>query len=283
MRKTLLSFFKSNKKSTTGKKNGGHLPKIRLVNVYKSFGKKKVLNGVDLDIQKGESLVIIGGSGTGKSVTLKCILGLLQPDRGHIEFDGLNLNELSSFERDEINTKIGMLFQSAALFDSLSVWENVAFSLLQNKTVSKHEAKKIALEKLAQVGLNKEVADVYPADLSGGMKKRVGLARAIATNPEVIFFDEPTTGLDPIMSDVINDLILSTVKKLGATALTITHDMNSARKIADKIAMLYDGKIIWTGTVKELDKTKNPYVRQFVAGSAEGPISTKTLLEKGDK
>lgn len=283
MRKTLLSFFKSKKKSTTGKKNGTRLSKIRLVNVYKSFGKKKVLNGVDLDIQKGESLVIIGGSGTGKSVTLKCILGLLQPDRGHIEFDGLNLNELSSSERDEINTKIGMLFQSAALFDSLSVWENVAFSLLQNKTVSKSEAKKIALEKLAQVGLNKEVADVYPADLSGGMKKRVGLARAIATNPEVIFFDEPTTGLDPIMSDVINELILSTVKKLGATALTITHDMNSARKIADKIAMLYDGKIIWTGTVKELDKTKNPYVRQFVAGSAEGPISTKTLLEKGDK
>ncbi len=283
MRKTLLSFFKSKKKSTTGKKNGTRLPKIRLVNVYKSFGKKKVLNGVDLDIQKGESLVIIGGSGTGKSVTLKCILGLLQPDRGHIEFDGLNLNELSSSERDEVNTKIGMLFQSAALFDSLSVWENVAFSLLQNKTVSKSEAKKIALEKLAQVGLNKEVADVYPADLSGGMKKRVGLARAIATNPEVIFFDEPTTGLDPIMSDVINELILSTVKKLGATALTITHDMNSARKIADKIAMLYDGKIIWTGTVKELDKTKNPYVRQFVAGSAEGPISTKTLLEKGDK
>lgn len=283
MRKTLLSFFKSKKKSTTGKKNGTRLSKIRLVNVYKSFGKKKVLNGVDLDIQKGESLVIIGGSGTGKSVTLKCILGLLQPDRGHIEFDGLNLNELSSSERDEVNTKIGMLFQSAALFDSLSVWENVAFSLLQNKTVSKSEAKKIALEKLAQVGLNKEVADVYPADLSGGMKKRVGLARAIATNPEVIFFDEPTTGLDPIMSDVINELILSTVKKLGATALTITHDMNSARKIADKIAMLYDGKIIWTGTVKELDKTKNPYVRQFVAGSAEGPISTKTLLEKGDK
>ncbi len=283
MKKTLLSFFKSKKKSVTGKKNGARVPKIRLANVYKSFGKKKVLNGVDLDIQKGESLVIIGGSGTGKSVTLKCILGLLQPDRGHIEFDGINLNELTPSERDEVNAKIGMLFQSAALFDSLSVWENVAFSLLQNKTVSKQEAKKIALEKLSQVGLNKEVADVYPADLSGGMKKRVGLARAIATNPEVIFFDEPTTGLDPIMSDVINDLILSTVKKLGATALTITHDMNSARKIADKIAMLYDGKIIWTGTVKELDKTKNPYVRQFVAGSADGPISTKTLLEKGDK
>ena len=283
MKKTFLSFFKSKNKSVTSKKNGEKLPKIRLVNVYKSFGKKKVLNGVDLDIHKGESLVIIGGSGTGKSVTLKCILGLLHPDKGHIEFDGINLNELGTSERDEVNTKIGMLFQSAALFDSLSVWENVAFSLLQNKTVSKQDAKKIALEKLAQVGLNKEVADVYPADLSGGMKKRVGLARAIATNPEVIFFDEPTTGLDPIMSDVINDLILSTVKKLGATALTITHDMNSARKIADKIAMLYDGKIIWTGTVKELDKTKNPYVRQFVTGSAEGPISTKTAIDKGDK
>lgn len=271
MKNTILSLFQPKKDRHIGKKTP-YTPKIRLLNVHKAFGKKKVLNGVDLDICTGESVVIIGGSGSGKSVTLKCILGLLKPDSGSIEIDGIKLKDLTSFERDEVNTKIGMLFQSAALFDSLSVWENVSFSLLQNKTVTPEEAKKIAIEKLAQVGLNKEVADVSPADLSGGMKKRVGLARAIATDPDIVFFDEPTTGLDPIMSDVINDLIVSTVKKLGATTLTITHDMNSARKIADKIAMLYEGKIIWIGTVKELDKTKNPYVRQFVAGSANGPI-----------
>ena len=227
--------------------------KIRLQDVHKAFGTKKVLDGVDLEIRTGESLVIIGGSGTGKSVTLKCILGLLTPDSGHVEIDGKNLSTLSRKEHDEAISQIGMLFQSGALFDSLSVWENVAFSLIQNQKMNKQEAKKIAIEKLAQVGLPQSVADSYPADLSGGMRKRVGLARAIATNPNVIFFDEPTTGLDPIMSDVINDLIVSTVKTLGATALTITHDMNSARKIADKIAMLYEGKIIWVGTVKELD------------------------------
>ena len=278
MRRMLMKLLPMRSRKDVSKKTSEYTPKIKLANVYKAFGKKKVLNGVDLEVTKGESLVIIGGSGTGKSVTLKCILGLLQPDKGHVEFDGVNLSELTSAERDEINGKIGMLFQSAALFDSLSVWENVAFSLLQNKTVSKAEAKRIAIQKLAQVGLNKDVADVYPADLSGGMKKRVGLARAIATNPEVIFFDEPTTGLDPIMSDVINDLIVSTVKQLGATALTITHDMNSAKKIADKIAMLYEGKIIWIGTVKELEKTKNPYVRQFVAGSASGPIKMEVKV-----
>ena len=278
MRRMLMKLLPMRSRKDVSKKTSEYTPKIKLANVYKAFGKKKVLNGVDLEVAKGESLVIIGGSGTGKSVTLKCILGLLQPDKGHVEFDGVNLSELTSAERDEINGKIGMLFQSAALFDSLSVWENVAFSLLQNKTVSKAEAKRIAIQKLAQVGLNKDVADVYPADLSGGMKKRAGLARAIATNPEVIFFDEPTTGLDPIMSDVINDLIVSTVKQLGATALTITHDMNSAKKIADKIAMLYEGKIIWIGTVKELEKTKNPYVRQFVAGSASGPIKMEVKV-----
>lgn len=252
--------------------------KIRLHNVHKAFGTKKVLDGVDLEIRTGESLVIIGGSGTGKSVTLKCILGLLTPDSGHVEIDGKNLSTLSRKEHDEAISQIGMLFQSGALFDSLSVWENVAFSLIQNQKMNKQEAKKIAIEKLAQVGLPQSVADSYPADLSGGMRKRVGLARAIATNPNVIFFDEPTTGLDPIMSDVINDLIVSTVKTLGATALTITHDMNSARKIADRIAMLYEGKIIWVGTVKELDKTTNPYVRQFVAGSATGPIDVEVKV-----
>lgn len=252
--------------------------KIRLVNVHKAFGRKKVLDGVDLDIRTGESLVIIGGSGTGKSVTLKCILGLLTPDQGHVEIDGKNMASLPRKEQDEARSQIGMLFQSGALFDSLSVWENVAFSLIQNQKMDKAAAKQIAIEKLAQVGLPNSVADSYPADLSGGMRKRVGLARAIATNPNVIFFDEPTTGLDPIMSDVINDLIVSTVKTLGATALTITHDMSSARKIADRIAMLYEGKIIWIGTVKELDKTTNPYVRQFVAGSATGPINVEVKV-----
>lgn len=279
MMNTFLSFFKASKPAPIKNKKDSRYPKIRLVNVYKAFGKKKVLSGIDLDICSGESLVIIGGSGTGKSVTLKCILGLLKPDSGYIEVNGQKLQHLTAAERDTVNAKIGMLFQSAALFDSLSVWENVAFSLMQNKTVSLKEARQIALEKLAQVGLSKEVAEVYPADLSGGMKKRVGLARAIATNPEIIFFDEPTTGLDPIMSDVIDDLIVSTVKNLGATALTITHDMNSARKIADRIAMLYEGKIIWIGTVKELDKTKNPYVRQFVAGSAKGPIEMEVKVK----
>ncbi len=230
---------------------------IEMKKVSKAFGKKVVLKDLDLKIERGESVVIIGGSGTGKSVTLKCILGLLHPDKGEIKFNGKN---------------IGMLFQGAALFDSLTVWENVSFAFLQQKGMTRERAKKIAIEKLAEVGLKPEVADVYPADLSGGMKKRVGLARAIATQPDTLFFDEPTTGLDPIMSDVINDLIVRCVKKLGATALTITHDMASARKIADKIAMLYDGKIIWMGTVKELDKTDNPYVRQFVAGSSKGPI-----------
>lgn len=267
-----MSFFKRSKPTET--------PKIKLVNVKKHFGGKKVLNGVDLDIYPGESLVIIGGSGTGKSVTLKCILGLLNPDSGHIEIDGQRLDSLSTKEKEALRAQIGMLFQSGALFDSLNVWENVSFSLIQNNKVKKEEARKIAVEKLAAVGLNEGVADVYPADLSGGMRKRVGLARAIATNPAVIFFDEPTTGLDPIMSDVINDLIVSTVKKLGATALTITHDMNSARKIADRIAMLYEGKIIWVGTVKELDKTTNPYIRQFVAGSAQGPINVEVKAKQ---
>ena len=230
---------------------------IEMKKVSKAFGKKVVLRDLDLTVKRGESVVIIGGSGTGKSVTLKCILGLLKPDKGTIQFNGKN---------------IGMLFQGAALFDSLTVWENVSFAVLQQPGMTRERAKKIAIEKLAEVGLKPEVADVYPADLSGGMKKRVGLARAIAIQPDTLFFDEPTTGLDPIMSDVINDLIVRCVKKLGATALTITHDMTSARKIADKIAMLYEGKIIWMGTVAELDKTDNPYVRQFVAGSSKGPI-----------
>ena len=271
----MFSLLKSTKKKATAKTSA---PKIKMTGVCKSFGKKNVLQGVDLEIKKGESLVIIGGSGTGKSVTLKCILGLLVPEKGSIEIDGVDILKVKNHQREEINSKIGMLFQGAALFDSMSVWENVAFGLIQGQKMNKKMAKQIAIEKLAQVGLSADVANMYPADLSGGMKKRVGLARAIATNPEIIFFDEPTTGLDPIMSDVINDLIISCVKKLGATALTITHDMASARKIADKIAMLYEGKIIWTGTVKDIDKTDNPYVKQFIAGSAQGPI--KMLIKE---
>lgn len=261
------------------KKNKPETPKIQMTGVCKTFGKHTVLDGLDLSVNAGESLVIIGGSGTGKSVTLKCILGLLKPDSGSIQIDGKDILTMPRTEREKTLTQFGMLFQNAALFDSLSVWENVAFALLQNQDMNPVQAKKIAVRKLAQVGLPSEVADVYPADLSGGMRKRVGLARAIATNPDVIFFDEPTTGLDPIMSDVINDLIRDTVKGLGATALTITHDMASARKIADRIAMLYQGKIIWTGTVKELDKTSNPYVRQFVAGSAQGPIQMNVQVK----
>ncbi len=266
----MFSFFKRKQKTTQVKSLA---PKIKMTGVYKAFGKKNVLQGLDLEIKKGESLVIIGGSGTGKSVTLKCILGLLYPDKGTIEIDGENILKMSTREREKVNAQIGMLFQGAALFDSMSVWENVAFGLMQGKKMGKKKAKEIAIEKLAQVGLTPEVGDMYPADLSGGMKKRVGLARAIASNPEIIFFDEPTTGLDPIMSDVINELIVSCVKNLGATALTITHDMASARKIADRIAMLYEGKIIWVGTVKEIEKTTNPYVKQFISGSAKGPIS----------
>jgi phospholipid/cholesterol/gamma-HCH transport system ATP-binding protein len=245
---------------------------LTLKNVHKSFGKKHILNGVDLEVKKGESLVIIGGSGTGKSVTLKCVLGLLTPEEGSILVNGQETVNISSAEHEHINSKIGMLFQGAALFDSLTVLENVSFALVQGKKMKKKEAYHIALEKLRAVGLGEDVASLYPDDLSGGMKKRVGLARAIAATPDIIFFDEPTTGLDPIMSDVINELIVSTVKNMGATALTITHDMASVRKIADRVAMLYQGKIIWIGTVKEMDETDNPYVRQFITGSASGPI-----------
>jgi len=247
-------------------------PKIRLRNVHKAFGAKTVLDGVDLDVAKGESVVIIGGSGSGKSVTLKCILGLLEADSGNIDIDGEDMAGASAKDRERINTKIGMLFQSAALFDSLTVWENVSFGLLAQKKVGRTEAKAIAIAKLNQVGLSSGVADLSPAELSGGMQKRVGLARAIAIEPEIIFFDEPTTGLDPIMADVINNLIVKITREVGATALTITHDMVSARKIANRIAMLYQGKIIWFGPTEEIDQSNNPYVDQFIHGRGDGPI-----------
>ena len=251
--------------------------KISLRGVHKSFGPKNVLNGIDLEIGRGESMVIIGGSGTGKSVTLKCVLGLLNPDSGSIRIDGEEIVGARTKDRDRLLHKFGMLFQSAALFDSMRVWQNVAFGLIQGKGMPRDQAKQIALQKLAQVGLAEEVAELGPAELSGGMQKRVGLARAIATDPEIIFFDEPTTGLDPIMADVINDLIVSSVKDLGATTLSITHDIASARKIADRIAMIHEGRIIWEGPVSQLDDSGSPYVDQFINGRAEGPIQMQVL------
>lgn len=249
--------------------------KISIRNLRKSFGKKQVLSGVDLDIYTGESLVVIGGSGTGKSVLIKCIQGLLTPDAGSIKINGTEVIGARGSEQRDFHSKMGMLFQGGALFDSLSVWENVAFALLENQKVSREKAKVEAIRVLRQVGLAPDVADLSPSELSGGMQKRVGLARAIITNPEIIFFDEPTTGLDPIMADVINDLIVESAKGLGATTLTITHDMASVRKIADRVAMLYKGKIIWQGTVKEMDKTEDPYVQQFINGCSQGPIKVE--------
>jgi phospholipid/cholesterol/gamma-HCH transport system ATP-binding protein len=247
-------------------------PKISLQNISKSFGQKIVLDDLSLELLPGESLVVIGGSGTGKSVMLKNILGLIRPDKGSIKIDGQEIIGINPNDRDKTLSKIGMLFQNAALFDSLPVWENVAFSIIQKKGMKKTTARDIALQKLSAVGLTSDVADLWPAELSGGMRKRVGLARAIATEPKILFFDEPTTGLDPIMSDVINDLIKSCVQDLGASALSITHDMASAKKIADRIAMLYQGKIIWSGPPGEVEDSGNPYVEQFVNGRAEGPI-----------
>jgi len=247
-------------------------PKIRMRDIHKAFGEKKVLAGVDLDVGVGESVVIIGGSGTGKSVTIKCIQGLLTPDRGSIEIDGEEVVGMATAERERINNQIGMLFQAAALFDSLPVWENIAFGLLAEKRCTRRQARDIAVEKLALVGLGPDIADVWPAELSGGMQKRVGLARTIAADPEIIFFDEPTTGLDPIMADVINNLIVAVDRKVGATALTITHDMTSAKKIGDRIAMLYDGKIIWAGPPDLVGESGNPYLDQFINGRADGPI-----------
>ena len=247
-------------------------PKIRIRDLKKSFGPKVVLDGIDLDVGVGESVVVIGGSGTGKSVLLKCVLGLLEPDSGTIEIDGENVVGISASERERIGNKFGMLFQGGALFDSLPVWENVSFGLLAQKRVDRTEAKELAIQKLAQVGMDAHVAELHPAELSGGMQKRVALARAIASDPEIIFFDEPPTGLDPIMADVINDLIVKTTHELGATGLSITHDMASARKIGNRIAMLYQGRIVWAGDAASVNESGNEFVDQFVHGRADGPI-----------
>ena len=243
---------------------------IKVENLHKKFSDNYVLNGVDMQINKGQSMVIIGGSGTGKSVLLKCILGLEKHDQGKIFING---EDILKFDNNKFLSNFGMLFQNAALFDSLCVWKNVAFRLLQGPNkMSEKQAKEVAVEKLRRVGLTPEVSDKFPAELSGGMQKRVGLARAIASNPEIIFFDEPTTGLDPIMSGVINELIREIVVEMGATAMTITHDMSSVRAIADKVTMLHDGQVQWSGDVNDLESSQNPYLSQFLDGSAKGPI-----------
>jgi phospholipid/cholesterol/gamma-HCH transport system ATP-binding protein len=248
------------------------IPKIRIRGLRKRFGAKRVLDGVDLDVPPGTSLVVIGGSGSGKSVLLKCILGLIEPDDGIIEIDGQDILNLPRSERELFQSRIGMLFQNGALFDSLPVWENVAFGLLARRKLTREEARACANDFLGQVGLAASVGDLSPAELSGGMQKRVALARAIASQPEIMFFDEPTTGLDPIMGAVIDGLIVDCVKRLGSTAVAITHDMASARRIGDQAAMLFNGHIIWTGPAERLMDSGNPKVDQFTHGRREGPI-----------
>ena len=248
-------------------------PRLELIGVHKSFAQNVVLGGLDLNLAKGESVVVIGGSGTGKSVMLKCILGLLHPEKGEIKIDGEDTVGIRGTDRERVLKKFGMLFQSSALFDFMTVWENVAFGLIEGAGMDKLKARAISLEKLSKVGLGIDIAESFPAELSGGMRKRVGLARAIATEPDIIFFDEPTTGLDPIMGDVINNLIRECVQDLGATTLTISHDMSSARTIADKVAMLYRGQIIWIGGVDEIDDCGNEIVDQFIHGHEEGPFA----------
>lgn len=247
-------------------------PKIRIRGLVKSFGEKRVLDGVDLDVEAGTSLVVIGGSGSGKSVLIKCVLGLIEPDGGTIEIDGAELSRLGRRARRTIEARIGMLFQNGALFDSLPVWENVAFGLIARRVVGRAEARVRAGEILGHVGLAASVGEMFPSELSGGMQKRVALARAIAATPEILFFDEPTTGLDPIMGAVINGLVRDCVQRLGSTAIAITHDMASARRIGDRAAMLYGGRIVWSGPAESLLESGNPLVDQFTHGRRDGPI-----------
>jgi phospholipid/cholesterol/gamma-HCH transport system ATP-binding protein len=255
--------------------------KIAIRGLTKSFGEKHILRALDLDVRAGESLVVIGASGTGKSVLLKNIVGILTPDSGSIKIDGEEVVGVTGHARDRVNRKLGMLFQGAALFDSLPLWENVAFSLMSAHRIGRPEARKVAMECLKQVGLQKENAERFPADISVGAQKRVGLARAIASEPEILFFDEPTTGIDPVMGDVIDGLIVKCVKELGATALTITHDMESARRIGDRVAMIYEGKIVWVGDVDRIDSSDNEYVDQFINGSIDGPMSALIAGNEG--
>lgn len=254
---------------------------IKIEQVHKHFGKNHVLRGADLHIKRGESMVVIGGSGSGKSVLMKHVIGLLQPEQGRVLIDNQDIGHLREKELNEVRKKYGMLFQGAALFDSLTVWENVGFGLLEHTKLSNTEIRSIVCKKLAMVGL-KGIEDLKPAELSGGMKKRVGLARAIAMEPQILLYDEPTTGLDPIMADVINDLILEMKHKLHITSLTITHDMVSAYKIADRIAMLYLGQIIAVGTPEEIKTSSNPIVQQFITGSAVGPITANAKIAEAE-
>ncbi len=245
-------------------------PVLELRGVHKRFGSNEVLRGVDLAVAPGQSLVIIGGSGTGKSVTIKCALGLMTPNKGEVCFDGKRAMDRASI--NALRRRTGMLFQGGALFDSLTVWENVAFALMYRDGVSRSDARKRAVETLGKVRLSASAADLRPAELSGGMQKRVALARAIIAKPELIFFDEPTTGLDPITADAVNNLIVEQVQALGSAAISITHDMASVRKIADEVALLHEGRIVWRGPVSALDKSGDAHVDQFVHGRAQGPI-----------
>ena len=247
-------------------------PKIRIRGLRKAFGNKVVLDGIDLDVAACTSMVVIGGSGSGKSVLLKCVLGLIEPDAGSIEIDGQDVLHMDRHEAEKMRARIGMLFQNGALFDSLPVWENVAFGLLARHKVDQRQARLRAAEVLAQVGLAPSVGDLWPAELSGGMQKRVGLARAIAAQPDMLFFDEPTTGLDPIMGAVIDNLIVDCVKRLGSTAVAITHDMASARRIGDRAAMIHKGRIVWEGPATALMDSGNEVVDQFTHGRHAGPI-----------
>ena len=247
--------------------------KIVIRDLEKSFGPKQVLSGLNLDVLEGESLVIIGGSGTGKSVLIKNIVGILRPDSGSIKIDGEECVNVTKNIQERKNRKLGMLFQGAALFDSLRLWENVAFGMISLNVTGREEARIEAVNRLKQVGLSETDADRYPSEISVGAQKRVGLARAVATNPEILFFDEPTTGIDPIMGEIVDGLIVSSVRDLGATALTITHDMESARRIGDRIAMLYEGKIVWIGKTEEIDRSENEFIQQFINGQVDGPMA----------
>lgn len=248
------------------------VPKIKLEGITKSFGTNHVLKGVDLEVAEGESLVLIGGSASGKTLILKLILGLEKPDSGSIQIDGIDTATLGQKDHEALLHRMGMLFQQSALFDSMPIWENIAFQLLQDRKLTPDESKQVALEKLVSVGLTADVGELLPAEISGGMQKRVGFARAIANDPEIILLDEPTAGLDPVMTNVIGELIMKGTRDLGATTFSITSDMKGARQIGDRIAMIYDGTIIWSGPTAEVDTSDNAYLDQFINNRAEGPI-----------
>lgn len=253
----------------------GKEPKITISGVTKSYGDKHVLKGIDLEVYPGETVAIIGPSACGKTVLLKCIIGLVRPDSGNLLIDGENTAEFSSQQRDRVMAKTGMLFQQSALFDSMTVWENIGFRLSQTHGIARNEVRRIAIEKLSNVGLGADVADLYPDELSGGMKKRVGLARAIADNPEILLLDEPTAGLDPIMTNNINQLITRNAETIGATTVTVTSNMDGAKAIADRIAMIYDGKVIWCGPVSEIENSGNEHFDQFIHQRGTGPIQMR--------